>query len=280
MDTIVRNMNEYGIHRNGRKNGNPRIGLTPLQLEVISGALLGDGSLLQHSHGGNAYFSYLSKSRQHVEFVAGFLGDFITKRGLVDGSYFDKRTNKRYCRTSFRTMLNVTFTELKQKWYGTNHYKQIPNDLILTPIMCLIWYIGDGGLMFHKRGQSIKLSTHSFSITDIEQTLLPQLQQFHAVARPADRNKPNGQHYIYIPRCCIKSFLEYIGECPFEDYRYKWKYKEYINKPPLNHKVHEKQFVELYSQGWTYYKIAKHFKIEPSAVRHYLIKHNIYKKGG
>ena len=36
------------------------------------------------------------------------------------------------------------------------------------------------------------------------------------------------------------------------------------------------EFCEMYKNGMTYYAIAKHFNIEPNAVKYYLKKHNLY----
>ena len=48
------------------------ITLTEEQLQVLDGAMLGDGSLIIHKQGKNAHFSYVSKSKQHVEFVGNY----------------------------------------------------------------------------------------------------------------------------------------------------------------------------------------------------------------
>ena len=50
--------------------------LTEEQLQVLDGAMLGDGSLIIHKQGKNAYFSYLSKSKQHVEVVGNYFKEY------------------------------------------------------------------------------------------------------------------------------------------------------------------------------------------------------------
>lgn len=125
--------------------------LTNNQLEIINGALLGDGSLIMHKNGTNANFSYLSKSIEHVHFVCDSLVDFaMPSHNFYISKYFDKRTNKEYERCDFRTKANPIFTKLYYKWYD-NKIKIIPQDLTLTPLICLIWYLGDGSLLTHKR---------------------------------------------------------------------------------------------------------------------------------
>ena len=40
-----------------------------------------------------------------------------------------------------------------------------------------------------------------------------------------------------------KEFLDYIGECPFDDYLYKWEVLEYKNRMPKNHQSKEKRIL-------------------------------------
>lgn len=249
---------------------------TKTQKEVLYGALLGDGSLVKHKNGINAQFVYLSKSRQHVDFVAEYFKEYWSGEGIQDTSYIDSRTDKEYFRSQMRTYTNSGFTKEYYHWY-VDGKKHLPEDLILTPLTCLIWYIGDGGICHGSRTESIKLSTQCFSKEEQEKILIPQLKNFEATLMKADLNKEGEQQYfIYIPHRKEKEFLSYIGNCPFSDYQYKWEVAEYINAIPQNHTDKEKIFCELYLQGKTYYTIAKEYNVNPNVVKHYLIKNNIY----
>ena len=248
-----------------------KIILTEKQKEVLDGALLGDGCLYLHTNGKNAQFTYLSKSREHVEYVGKYFQEYWSGEGIKDTSYIDERTNKKYFRSQIKTYTNETFTEQYNRWYR-NGIKHLPQDLVLTPLICLIWYIGDGGICHANRTEYIKLSTQCFSKDEQETILLPQLIQFEASLMKTD----NEQYFIYIPRRKEKEFLDYIGKCPFNDYMYKWEITLYKNTKPKSHKEHEIEFCEMYKNGMTYYAIAKHFGIEPNAVKYYLKKHNLY----
>lgn len=250
--------------------------LTEEQLQVLDGAMLGDGSLIIHKQGKNAHFSYVSKSKQHVEFVGNYFKEYWSGEGIKENTYFDKRTEKQYYRSYIKTYTNISFTNQYNRWYP-NGMKKIPSDLKLTPLNCLIWYIGDGGFVKSKRSEYIKLSTHCFLKEDLEKIILPQLKQFEPSLMKANIGKDGQQQYcIYIPHRKEQEFLEYIGECPFEDYKYKWEFTPYKNSKPKSHKEHEQEFCEMYKNGMTYYAIAKHFGIEPNAVKYYLKKHNLY----
>lgn len=253
------------------------ITLSDIQQQVLNGALLGDGCLYLHKNGINANFQYLSKSLQHTTYIGKFFQEYWSGEGIKTTTYFDKRTNKEYTRSTVKTYTNKTFTEQYYKWY-IQGIKHIPNDLILTPLTCLIWYLGDGGICHCNRSEYIKLSTQCFLQEEQEKILLPQLQQFEATLMKAGINNDGKQQFfIYIPHRKEQDFLNYIGECPFQDYSYKWQITIYKNIVPKNHTKKEEIFCQLYKEGQTYYQIAKKFNIEPNAVKYYLIKNNLYK---
>ena len=250
-----------------------KIILTSMQKEVLYGALLGDGTLITHKHGKNSYFSYTSKSKQHVEYVMSYFSQYI-----YDTSYYDNRTNKTYHRSVAKTMADKTFTNEKQHWYPSGK-KEIPSDLILTPLTCLIWYIGDGCIAHNKRTQNIKLATQCFSKEEQEQILIPQLQDFDASLMKTDVSKGGEQQYfIYIPKRKIKKFLEYIGPCPFPDYQYKWDYQEYKNFSLSQNPEFVQNIIELFNNGMSAGTIAKQFKVDRSTVVKYLIQNGLNPK--
>lgn len=247
-----------------------KIILSDIQKEVLYGALLGDGSLVTHKNSKNSYFGYLSKSKQHVEYVMGYFSVYLTSSGIYNTQYFDKRTNNLYYRSSARTYSNEAFTEEKMRWY-INNKKIIPNDLILTPLTCLVWYIGDGSICHSKNTQYIKIATQCFSKEDQEKVLIPQLQKFEAHLIKADISKSDEQQYfIYIPRRKIKKFLEYIGPCPFHDYQYKWDYKEYKNFSLSQNPDFIQNVIKLFNNGISSGTIAKHLGVDRSTVVKYL----------
>jgi len=239
---------------------------------------LGDGHLTKITKKcKNSSFAYGNKIKEHCDYIAEFLKNILSKANEEKSSKInriDKRTGKEYIMYLIRTILNKSFTELREKWYSDK--KHTPYDLILTPLICLIWYIGDGSL--NKDGQNIKLSTHCFDKIELEKIILPQLSKFnpHLI-----KIKNKEQYYIYIPRLNVKDFLNYIGECPIEQLQYKWDFKEYIYKGFENYKNHtslENEFINLFQQGLTYYAIGKKFNVFPNAVRYYLEKQGLYKR--
>ena len=153
----------------------------------------------------------------------------------------------------FNTSKLELFSEIWRKWYEKNdnkYYKHyIPNDLKLTPLMCLIWYIGDGGLRTRTKqrnypSQTLSLATNNFKKECIEDILVPQLSIFDAYIEPTANKE---QYLITIPRRKIEDFLDYIGECPFDDYKYKWNVIPYQRT-----KANDSIIIDLYNNGYTY----------------------------
>lgn len=96
-------------------------------------------------------------------------------------------------------------------------------------MVCKIWYLGDGSLISDKNSNSqrIVLYTNCFEKSDLEKNILPQLQDFEP--RLINMNKKletTGFAICIGKKENIKRFLRYIGDCPFDDYAYKWAVKQ------------------------------------------------------
>lgn len=278
IDTVVRNLKEYNIesHKLGSWNESNIVKLNEIQKDYLYGAMLGDGCLSKAKKGKNAQFVYTSKSKQHVEFVSSPFIEYSYDSGIVKYDYFDKRTDKTYTRYQFRTITDKGFTDDYNLWYRDG-IKHIPENLILNPIICLIWYIGDGGICNSSKNnsQSIKIATNCFEKHEQEEILLPQLKDFDARLCIASKNKntKENQYAIYIPKNKMNDFLTYIGDCPFEDYIHKWNVKE--NFYPSYKDVYD-EWESLYLSGIGYTKIAKMYNADNTTVLKHLRKVGIY----
>ena len=198
------------------------VNMTDEMYEILYGALLGDGSLRCLKT--NADFYYCSKSYQHVEYVCRLFIKSIGNGCISYRERHDKRTQKTYPIYSYRSPASKTFTEEYHRWYKEG-IKHIPQDLVLTPLICKIWYIGDGSFIKQKnKSQRLMLYTNGFLKDEIEHILLPQLSAFEPRLQKMDNKKIDGTGFaIRIGKKeNIVKFLNYIGQCPFEDYSYKW----------------------------------------------------------
>jgi transposase len=279
IDAVARNMRDYNMSvlspTERATTANP-ICLTDVQLQVLNGALLGDGNLTISKNGVNACFNYLSKSLQHVQYIYQYFAQLVPN-GISTYEYFDKRTNKTYKRYSFRTITSVTFTEIYYKWYKA-HQKKLPQDLCLTPLTCLIWYIGDGGLLTFKNNyKCVKIATNCFDKIGIETILLPQLKDFEARITKVGISKYDNQaqYAIFMNRDNSAKFLTYIGDCPFSDYKYKWEITERKNP---NCKKYYEEWIQKYLNGVNCNAIAKEYNVDRTTVMYMLKQRGLYKE--
>lgn len=266
------------------QNKNEEIVLSDVQLDFLYGGLLGDGCLYLHKNATNAQFIYTSKSYQHTEYVSRPFIKCLTDSGIRETRYFDERTQKQYERYVFKTRCNPVFTREYNSWYSDG-IKHIPNSLKLNPTICLIWYIGDGGICRSSRSEYIKLATNCFDKNEQEDILIPQLSTFGAKLMKGDLDI-NGkqQYFIYIPHRFEDAFLNYIGRCPFNDYKYKWDILPYKNFNLHNDREKVNQMIKLFEDGNSSGTIAKMIGVDRTTVTKYLqlngydYKKNLYRR--
>lgn len=252
--------------------------ITQIHKEVVIGCLLGDGCLEKPKLGKNACFKYLSSSRQHVEFVHGYLKDLCTDnmQNIKRREYFDKRTNKTYVNYSFKTRALPELTKIYYDFYTP--YKIIPN-IDITPTICLMWYIGDGEL--ESRHGFIKFHTNCFSKDGVIY-LAGELKQFDADF--FEKGVGSKQYIIRIPRRNVREFLKYIGDCPFNDYQHKWKFVEYKNKNIEINGVNDynllyPDIVKDWGSGqFTISQLSKKYNVHINCIKHHFNQNNIYWK--
>lgn len=197
--------------------------------DILYGALLGDGSLVIQNRNddskSNARFGYASTSYQHVEYVTKKFMEYAIGGGITTNTSISNMTHKPYTTYIYQSHRSPDFTDEYYKWY-INGIKHIPSDLILTPLMCKIWYLGDGSLSNHKNSSSqrIALATNCFEKNELEEIIIPQLSDFEAHLLHVGKTKSGMESYITVitSKINIKKFLSYIGPCPFEDYKHKW----------------------------------------------------------
>ena len=249
--------------------------------EILRGAVLGDGSLQISHNSVNAYFSYTSKSYQHIYYVVKDFLEYGTGTGIRHNDVYDNRTGKIYHKYQFATVVSPTFTEEYNRWY-VDKVKHIPEDLVLTPLMCKIWYLGDGCLRNtnHNNVQDVILCTNCFEKDEIERILIPQLQEFDASTYYVSKRSDGKDSYVIRigKKEKIFDFLEYIGDCPFDDYSYKWDVKpQLLNGAQGKYNKFADEWIELYSNGVPVCDISKMYKATDKAVENTLKNHRIIK---
>jgi len=224
--TVLKYARAVGIPIRGRDEAaKKRRGCVALKgrlAEILDGELLGDGSLIKPRRG-DAYFTYTTSRRGYLEWLLGLLASFNlepTGKGIYKavGSGWSPRPCYHYHSKRYPEL-----TDFYQRWYP-NGKKHVPKDLVLTPITCLHWYLGDGSLNSPLPTPYITLSTQAFTKEEVE-FLVSLLNEIVGEAKVGKH--PSGP-VITMSSKAARRFLEYIGPCPEpiqHIYGYKWRSK-------------------------------------------------------
>ena len=182
-------------------------------LHWLYGELLGDGCLYKVSPY-SARFQYASKHKEYIQYISNSLKSFGIKQSGRINKHKHKKHNSYYY--SYKSYSYIELLPIYNKWYPDGK-KIVPKDIVLTPLVCRQWYIGDGTLKcpVYER-PSIRLCTNGFKVDDVN-WLVKQLNKlgFKATRQPAD-------NIIHILVDSVEDFLNYIGGCPVKCYEYKW----------------------------------------------------------
>lgn len=205
---------------------NENIKFTDRQLDVLTGSLLGDGSLNKIKPNTNCQSHY---EEGHSEDQLGWLtwkhdmlsplsNDIFYKKrkGLINlpnGKILSdpKRSHNSY---GFNTIKHPTLTEMERRWYKRNEngkyvYKiskskkyriKIVPEIELTPFILSVWYIDDGSK--DVRTKRCKLSTQGFTKTAVE-SLVTKIKKL-------------GIHDCYIGK--HTGYVIYIGTYSYFDF--------------------------------------------------------------
>lgn len=128
---------------------------------------------------------------------------------------------------SLATLHYYEFNLARRRWY-LNGNKTLPSDLILTPLVILNWYLGDGCLYHHKAGNyRIILATQCFTDNELDylcsqlkwQTGIVSICREHAI-------NTKGNTLVINRRQDITKFLNYINGLNIPScFQYKFDFK-------------------------------------------------------
>lgn len=216
--TILKYIKKYNIEIKGISHYKvlPAIKFSRNQWDFFDGLMAGDGSLVALKTGGYVRNAKISCAFQHKEFA-----DYINKcLGL--GSYIHKKVHvsDRYkaglcVQWGLYSSNNIVFTKERNRWYcGPAKEKIVPSDFRFSSTSMNILYLCDGSLI---RNEHIVICTDSFQRDNLNNTLILWLKKAGIDCWVTKINR------IYIPKKSTKDFLHYIGGCPVECYKYKWR---------------------------------------------------------
>lgn len=145
--------------------------LTVEQEEILTGLMLGDGSLNKNKSP-SAYL-VVHRARKDDEYINTHINIFNNfKINKTETEYFDRRTNKTYFSSTLRTLSHPILTKWHGVWYKDKH-KIIPNNLKLTPLTLATWFADDGSIFIRNKNKNnghfiANISTHCFSKIEVE----------------------------------------------------------------------------------------------------------------
>ena len=180
-------------------------------VEWLNGELLGDGGLSSRSPN-SARYLHASKHLEYCEYVRDTLKSFGIQQSGSIHQYEHPKVYFQYVSLTY-----VQLRPLYMEWYPEGK-KEVPRSVQLTPLTCRQWYIGDGSLSHPQDSKPyIRLATCAFPVADVEWLIVQLQERGFLVTRLASNNT------IRISVYSTKDFLRYIGDCPVECHKYKWK---------------------------------------------------------
>jgi len=159
--------------------------LNNAQLDLITGSLLGDGSLSKQYGSANVLFcktqcvEHRDYLLWHSDVLRGFskiIKVFSKKIKSENGRIL--RMKEKIPQFRIYTKSDSVFTQLEKKWYLRNkndeyiynklghRIKLIPNDLVLNPLVLAVWHCDDGCNIPENR--TVSFSTQSFDRHEVE----------------------------------------------------------------------------------------------------------------
>lgn len=216
--------------------------------EVLDGVMLGDGGLV--ARGGSAYFDAALSCRDGRIPVSGLLEylqhlkdecfDVLSVEAREGHPVIRERVRtsgihvgETYECASLATKTSAVLALYHHRWYNGGRYKEVPVDLVLTPISLAHWFMGDGTSCRAQHYPTVycEFSTQGFRICGIE-VLEDQLRQsgITHIGRklrygPAVRG--SGVK-ITILQDSLDDFMDLVDPYVIEPYRYKVKYRRAV----------------------------------------------------
>lgn len=263
----------YGIRginaRHRKLFDNPQVPITPRQMEIILGSLLGDCCLKKNS--ASSYLS-ISHTIKHKEYIDWLYKELESICPTPPNQYLSKG---KYITCWFLSEARKDLKVLRDKLYTPT--KKINEWWInqIGPLGLAVWYMDDGSMLYVNKSKLIySFATNSFS--EEENYMLSKLlkEKFDLNTEVKPCNKKSGMQYnIFIAEDSFDKFTSIISPYIVGCMKYKL--------PCENNKIHWQENIEckidkgtlnrLYHQDlFTQEQIAQIFNVHKSTIRKYM----------
>lgn len=189
--------------------------LTKRQHQILTGLLLGDGSLYRRQSKTKLSDAKLSLSRKAEDHEYNlFLYDAFRRFCSSPPNFkncYDKRHDKHYVQSFLNTRNAPAFNEHHAMWYGEQ--KILPLNFRakdLTPLTCAIWFCDDGCVFrANKKANrlALKLATHGFSFDEnrcLADLLRSKFGEYYYIAHD------DGNYFIGSADAGCKAFIRHM----------------------------------------------------------------------
>jgi DNA-binding NarL/FixJ family response regulator len=273
--------------------------LSNIQIEIINGSLLGDGSLSgvrnknwnwKFTKGQSQFDTKKISKKSYMDWHFKMLQPYSSKisKGTSKSKIVMKNnlivnTKTNFIQSykfSFTTKCNETWTNLSKKWYlwkdgkpflkNNKIVKIIPKDLVLTPLSVCVWFMDDGYL--DSKNGNAKFCTHGFTWEECE-FLSKRLKKDLGIESYVKKDS-RGYPIIFLGVKSHKKLIEIIE--PYVEWDcFKYKIDKSYNKVHQIGQFHSlsklteneiKKMIEMRRNGVYIKDIAKKFKISESCV--------------
>lgn len=192
-------------------------------IEIIDGALAGDGSIMPASNK-SAYFAYQigEKQRPHIEEMQETLKKFGYNGKIA---VYRSRKDDKYHNVCTLTWFLWAFKKHRDRWYAADRKKRLPEDVRNTPTFWRWFYAGDG--CFEQKAAfsgQVTLCVNDFSTEDVERLQAMLLEHGLVSRKWAMRNQgtlEKPQWLIWLFGQNARKFLQ-LTSPPVRGLEYKW----------------------------------------------------------
>lgn len=182
--------------------------------ENLIGWILGDGGMRMSKTSLNPYFNYTDKKYGHIQYVSKILDNYKITYNITHSKISQCYQLQSESLIDFHYYYNLFYGYIGLN--ENNQKRKILPNIILTPTILLNWYIGDGSSS--KQNKSFN-NRGSISCKYKNEFILKQFNELFDVVKCYK----NGEcHTYHFSNKALKKLLEFIGECPVNDYKYKW----------------------------------------------------------
>jgi hypothetical protein len=199
--------------------------MTNNQLDIVTGSLLGDGSIPKLTRRAKNNLFRLKQSKLHesyVDYVYKKLEDMCASGLKYETSRKPSKINGKICHdvatwdgsycysVYFRTRSKPYFTELRNKWYSDGR-KIVPCNIKLNPTVLAHWYVEDGSNNVTHKSKGVFLYTNSFHVDECD-ILCQKLDKYFSFEAKRYGNViriMSGSYYNFIQT--VKDDIEKFG---------------------------------------------------------------------